>query len=163
MADFTQTIDYPSFSLGEVDVRAAFRNVVGSRMRRGMDRIAQEAANNTPFDTIASAYSVVQETVGDQLVFEIRNADPHFAFVEEDMPAHAIPPVQAPIAPFLVWGEAVGANPYAAREKVAMFGFEHPGTKGRHMLEYAWDDGIGQLEGSIEEGLDLLVERWGAA
>jgi hypothetical protein len=126
-----------------------------------MQSIADEAANNTPFDSIAQAYSVKQETVGDLLTFEIVNDAEHFPFVEYDMPEHEVPPVLAPIAPFEVWGEKVGVNPFSAHEKVALFGFHHPGTTGKHMLENAWDDGIVQVENSIDEGLSLLVERWG--
>lgn len=163
MADFTQTIDYPSFSLGEVDVRQAFRNVVGSRMRRGMQRIADDAANNTPFPHIAEAYRVTQETVGDLLTFDIVNDDAHWPFVEYDMPRHEVPPVLAPIQPFIEWVDynALELSPFAVHAKVAAVGFTHPGTHGRHMLEEAFDSGVMQLEASIEEGLDLLAETWG--
>jgi hypothetical protein len=164
MSDFTQTINYPDWALGQPDVRQVFRDVVGHRMRRGMQRIADEAAGNTPFDHIAEAYKVEQESVGETLVMSVTNTDEHFFFVEENMPEHEVPPVSAPVAPFEEWVENVGASVsgWYARNKVALLGFHHPGTKGHHMLEEAWDSEIVVVEASIEEGLDILMQRWGA-
>jgi hypothetical protein len=70
--------------------------------------------------------------------------------------------MHVPIGPLTLWADAHGANPFAVQHKIDVFGFEHPGTKGKHILEGVWNDEIGNLETAIDEAYLQMMETWGA-
>jgi hypothetical protein len=98
-----ETLYFPEEVRERPDYRASFRNVVGGRLRRRMERVAEAAAANTPFPAIAERYRVVQESAGDVLTFRIENDSEIFPFVENDTVPHWPPP-----GALLPWMESRG-------------------------------------------------------
>lgn len=156
---WTLELELPSYAVSNADVRASYRSVVGQSARRGMERISGRAASATPFPRVSGAYRVAQTSEGGLIAFGIFNDSAIFPFIEDDVAAHFIGPHFPPIAPLQKWAVAHGFPPEAAwgiAVNISKRGMRHPGSKGKHYLQRAFDAGANDLMNT----LDAAVARW---
>lgn len=145
-------VEFPKYASSNVDVRASIRNVVAGRMRRAMQKVAQDAAQRTPYPRIASAYRVEQDTGGGHIELTIRNDSPIWPYREYDTKPHII---RAGARPWLVF------EPRGAGHLVMVKEVHHPGTKGTHTLGEAWDRNADNLAAAIDGAYNAILSRLG--
>lgn len=151
--DFTIEARWPDGPFSGGDVRASFRSVVGARLRRAMEKIANHAAADyDAYPRISDAFRVTQ-TSGDELEYTIDNTSEIFPFVEADTRPHVI----TAHGNFLAF-----PGPWAGGV-VFVKSVNHPGTKGHYRLQNAWDEGANDLSDAVEEGVMAWLESWGNA
>lgn len=143
---------WPEYATASGDVRQTVRNVVGGRMRRAMQKIADDARSHTPYQKIADAYRVEQSTSGGSVGFSIYNDSPLFPFREYDTKPHVI---RATNKPWLVF------EPRGAGHLVQVKEVQHPGTHGTHTLQEAWDRGADPLSAAVDGAFDAILSRLG--
>jgi len=151
--DFQIDVQWPDGPFANVDVRQTFRNVVGGRLRRAMEKIADHAAGQYgAYPRISGSFRVTQES-GDELEYTIRNDDPIFPFLEADTSPHVITAHDGLLAFPGPWEGGM----------VFVKSVNHPGTKGKYHLQEAWDEGEADLSEAVEGGLEAWLESWGTA
>lgn len=142
-----EIVAFPKEALESVDVRATYRNIVAGRVRRVLQRIASDADSHTPYASMQGGYAIVQRSGGSSLEFTVENRIDKWPFVEYDTRAHNIPHA---------WG-----RPYPFGTSGRFDGYFHPGTRGKHMFQNAWDEGAELIADGIEEATAAWLARWG--
>ncbi len=162
---FGLDVHYPAGSIQQSDVRATFRAVVGSRIRRRMDAIAADMAAQTQYQRLKDKYRVVQTSVGAVLSVEVLNDDELWAILDKGTRPHdiLIPAHWVAISSIEGWALAHGINPYALQYSLAHKDIliKHPGTKGEGVSQRVWDASANTIVAAIDEGTGAWLKSWG--
>src|SRR5437868_5996396 len=89
--DFQINIAWPVGVQDSADRAETFRGSVVRAARREMQKIADEAASNTPFEKIRAGYHVQQETTTDPISIKVINDAPTWIWSEIPTIAHWMP------------------------------------------------------------------------
>jgi hypothetical protein len=147
----------PSEAFLRSDDRARLRDIVGHRMRRRFDRLAQQARERTArWQRFAGSYFVRQRTEPTALVFELGNSDPRFPFFEQT--TRGEPRTYPP------WGEGSELADWAARHGIPPFLVARKvktfGTIGHYIMRDVWDENEADIDSTARGAVTDFMVRW---
>ena len=136
--------------LGEA--RNLFRDIVGHRLRRRMEKVLADAQRNTPYPDIASQYYIQQRSEGANFSVGIGNRHPIFGYLEYGTRAHWPPWGQG--TRLAAWSEARGLIPFMVARSIASH--DQPPKK---MLNAVWERSADDINSTIDAALDAWLQR----